>query len=247
MGEASAIEWTTNTWNPWQGCDHVSPGCANCYMYSEKRRYGQDPEVVIRSKPATFRKPLTWQRDHAARTHPLIRPLVFTCSWSDFFHKDADPWRDEAWSFVKHCPDLIFQILTKRIGLVPARLPPDWGEGYPNVWLGVSAEDAEWWDRRVPALAEIPAAVRFVSYEPALGPVPNAHLDGIDWVIAGSESGNGARPANVDWYRSMRDQCVANAVKFFYKQHARDGVKFSTPMLDGRKWVEWPAGYGAAT
>lgn len=249
MGEGSAIEWTTHTWNPWQGCEHVSPGCDHCYMFAEKRRYGQDPETPVRSKPPTFNKPLRWQREAAAAKAldpQAPSPLVFTCSWSDWFIRDADPWREEAWAIVKACPDLIFQILTKRHGRMGGYLPDDWGSGYPNVWLGVSAEDAEWWARRVYTLSQTPAAVRFVSYEPALGPVPNAHLGGIHWVIAGSESGGGARPADIDWYRSMRDQCVAADVRFFYKQHARDGVKFSTPLLDGRRWMEWPAGYGGA-
>lgn len=164
--DATGVGWTHLTWNPWQGCDHVSPGCDLCYMYTEKRRYGQDPTRVVRSAKTTFEKPFAW-----ARKYPEGR-MVFTCSWSDFFHADADPWRDEAWSIMRATPH-IYQIVTKRIARVPRCLPSDWGDGYPNVAIGVSAEDQSWAERRVPLLLNPKLRVRwrFVSYEPALGPI----------------------------------------------------------------------------
>jgi len=128
-------------------------------MFRDQRRWGLDPEIVVRNK-TTFNDPLKW-KDPA---------LVFTCSWSDWFIQDADVWRDEAWRMIRATPHLTYQILTKRPKLIPERLPADWGDGYPNVWLGVSVESRDWVGR-LDDLARIPATVRFVSYEPALGPL----------------------------------------------------------------------------
>ena len=113
MAENSKIQWTDHTWNPWQGCRKVSPGCLNCYMYRDKKRYGQDPATVVRSKPPTFNKPLKW--------HDPAK--VFVCSWSDFFIEDADEWRDDAWEIMRRTPHLTYQILTKRPRNIKDRLP----------------------------------------------------------------------------------------------------------------------------
>jgi protein gp37 len=160
MSQSTGIEWTEATWNPWYGCTKVSPGCARCYMYREIRQYGRDPEVVTRSK-TTFRQPLLW------RAQPR---LIFTCSWSDWFHEAADPWREEAWEIVRHTPQHTYQILTKRAERIAGHLPKDWGDGYPNVWLGVSIENQRHADRAA-VLCGVAARVRFVSAEPLLGPV----------------------------------------------------------------------------
>lgn len=157
MGQNSGIEWTDATWNPWHGCRKVSAGCKHCYMYRDKTRYGQDPRIVQRSK-TKFEDPLRWKEP--AR--------VFTCSWSDFFIEEADGWRDEAWDIIRRTPHLTYQILTKRPENIFARLPEDWGEGYPNVWLGVSAENQEMANLRVGRLMSLPARIRFVSAEPLL-------------------------------------------------------------------------------
>src|SRR5437868_587512 len=109
MGTETGISWTEHTWNPWRGCTKVSPGCANCYMFREQRRYGRDPTQVVRTK--TWNDPIKWNRQAAEAGR---KDLVFTCSWSDFFHEGADEWRDEAWAVIRSCPNLIFQILTKR-------------------------------------------------------------------------------------------------------------------------------------
>lgn len=153
----TSIGWTRNTWNPWRGCTRVSPGCDNCYMFTGQRRYGRDPEIVTRSK-TTFRDPLRW-------TEPT---LIFTCSWSDWFHKDADPWRDEAWDIIRQTPHHTYQILTKRPGRIPRHLPSDWGDGWPNVWLGTSIESQEY-SYRARQLLDAPARLHFLSCEPLLG------------------------------------------------------------------------------
>lgn len=246
MGENTAIQWTDKTWNPWQGCTKVSPGCAKCYMYRDKAHYGQDPTVVVRSK-TTFTAPLKW-------TAPA---RVFTCSWSDFFHEAADPWRADAWDIIRRTPHLTYQILTKRPERLAACLPPDWGAGWPHVWLGTSVENQHWADVRIPLLLHTPAVVRFLSCEPLLGSVDlvaagwdtcpgcggsgersgyyfaedgmgpcrdceaRGVLDtpGIDWVIVGGESGGkDARPMRLDWVQNLVEQGQAADVAVFVKQ-----------------------------
>lgn len=233
MSLVSAIEWTEATWNPWRGCTKVSPGCDHCYMFREQRRYGKDPEVVIRSK-TTFDAPLRWKEPR----------LIFTCSWSDWFHKDADPWRDEAWDVIRRTPHHTYQILTKRPGRMLRHVPWDaYGIPLPNVWLGVSVESqAEAFRAR--QLATIAAAVRFISAEPLLGPL-TLDLAGMHWVIAGGESGPEHRHCYPEWLRSLRDQCEEASVPFFLKQlggwpDKRGGAK---AVLDGRRWTEMPDVY----
>jgi protein gp37 len=165
MAKNSNIGWTEDTWNPIQGCKKVSPGCKNCYMYTEKSRYGQDPSVVVRSKPATFNAPLKWKDP----------TLIFTCSWSDWFIEEGDEHRAEMWDIVRRTPQHTYQILTKRAHRIKDHLPEDWGDGWPNVWLGVSVENQdEVW--RLNELFKVPAVVRFASFEPLLGPIEVGHL-----------------------------------------------------------------------
>jgi protein gp37 len=242
MGSTSAIEWTEATWNPWRGCDKVSPGCAHCYMFSDQRRYGRDPSVVVRCSPGVFYAPLRsrkW-RDMPPGTH------VFTCSWSDWFDETADPWRDEAWAIIAQRPDLIFQVLTKRPERIADHLPDDWGDGYPNVWLGVTIENRRY-VHRADLLRETPAAVRFVSAEPLLGPLvfeSDEWLDltGIDWLICGGESGPRCRRFDVDWARDLRAACTVTGTAFFLKQLGGHPDKRGgdQALLDGRRWTEMP-------
>jgi len=233
MAENTGILWTDNTWNPWQGCHKVSPGCLNCYMYRDKNRYGQDPATVIRSKPATFNLPLKWKEP----------AKVFICSWSDFFIEEADPWRDEAWEIIRKTPHLTYQILTKRPENIAARLPKGWP--FKNGWLGVTAENQEMADRRIPILLLTPAALRFVSVEPMVGEVDLTRIDvgdactydslagvfqgpgircqgddhkKIDWVICGGESGPEARTMEEDWAEYLKVQCAVSGTPFFMKQ-----------------------------
>jgi protein gp37 len=269
MGETTGIAWTEATWNPWMGCSKVSPGCAHCYMFREQERYGQDPEVVRRSK-TKFNDPLKWKEP----------TLCFTCSWSDWFHEDADAWRAEAWAIVKATPHITYQILTKRPQNIAGRLPADWGSGYPNVWLGVSVENQRFAEERIPLLADIPAAVRFASYEPALGPVNWHHpygdrhcadcfssirnrdcpgcldaMDVLDWVIVGGESGPGARPFDLAWARSTIAACKTAGTACFVKQLGRVPIfesenedlerhHYPLPLRDpkGSDPSEWPSG-----
>ena len=207
MGETTKIQWTNATWNPWYGCKKVSPGCDNCYMSAWAARAGKNPEVVTRSK-TKFRDPLRWHNPG----------LVFTCSLSDFFIPEADGWRDEAWGIIQNTPHLTYQILTKRPGRMATRLP--WGADerpWPNVWLGVSVENADYlW--RIKKLQEVNCSLRFLSLEPLLGPIPNLPLEGIGWVIVGGESGGKARPMDVEWARDILAQCKAAEVPCFVKQ-----------------------------
>lgn len=228
MGERSVIEWTDSTWNPWRGCDKVSPGCAHCYMFRDQKRYGRDPSTVLRAANPTFLAPLNsrkWAREREACIAARGRHLVFTCSWSDWFHPDADEWREEAWSIIRDTPESTYQILTKRPERIAECLPRQWGEGWANVWLGVSIENRRFVDR-ADILRRTPAAVRFISAEPLLGPLvfpgggdaaePGTWFEGldltdIDWLIVGGESGPRHRPMQLDWARDLRD--AANATQ----------------------------------
>jgi len=233
MAENSAIEWTQHTWNPWQGCHKVSAGCDNCYMYRDKKRYGQDPTTVIRSSKGTFNMPLK-----------LKEPAnIFVCSWSDFFIEDADEWRSEAWEIIKKTPHLTYQLLTKRPQNIAGRLPADWGNGYPHVWLGVTAENQEQYDKRRQILHQIPALLKFISVEPMLGLI-NLDLVGgpgdPDMVICGTESGPDRRKTDIDWIRNLRDQCVVSGTPFFLKQMEVNGKLVKMPELDGVVWRQYP-------
>lgn len=257
MGTRTGIGWTEKTWNPWQGCTKVSAGCDLCYMFSEKVRFGQDPATVIRSKSMTFEAPLRWRTPS----------LIFTCSWSDFFHAAADAWRAEAWNIIRETPHHTYQILTKRPGRIARHLPPDWGAGYPNVWLGTSVENSEAHVvARIPQLLAVPAAVHWLSCEPLIGPVALRgsyfdYLEGWDcepdpgsgepmqvqtnrirWVVAGGESGVGCRPCDEAWLRTLRDDCAATGTAFFLKQLGGhpDKRKDYAAILDGRTHVEFP-------
>jgi protein gp37 len=235
MGAASRIKWTHSTYNPWRGCTKVDPTCANCYMFSEQRRYGRDPSVVTRCAPGTFNAPLSprWERVRAAMIAEHGVHLVFTCSWSDFFHADADAWRDEAWDVIRRTPGSTYQILTSRPERILEHLPADWGDGWANVWMGATIGTRAQLDR-ADRLREVPAVLRYLSCEPLLGPLVPPHLEpgaggfdviaplylgGIGWVIVGGESGGriGRRlvdeagvpiPHKLQWVRDLRDACT---------------------------------------
>jgi protein gp37 len=228
--DRSKIEWTGVTWNCWQGCIKVSRGCKFCYMYRDKKRYGKDPSVVVRSAPATFNKPLRWQREVESGVRTGQDRFVFTCSWSDWFIDAADQWRDEAWEIIRQCPGLIFQLLTKRPERIIDHLPGFWDEIKDRCWLGTSAEDQQRMDERTPHLEKMARLgwITFLSIEPLLGPVqfPSAMFWDdecpascwLDWCIVGGESGPGARPMHPQWARHLRDQCTMASVPFFFKQ-----------------------------
>lgn len=215
MGEQSSIQWTEATWNPWHGCKKVSPGCKFCYMYRDKEKYGQDPTIVMRSK-TKFNEPLKWK-------DPKV---IFTCSWSDWFIKEADEWRPEAWKIIKNTPQHTYQILTKRPERIAKHLPEDWGGGYPNVWLGVSVENGSLpATERIGYLTDIRARIRFISFEPLIAPLRNYVSDKIDWIIIGGESGNDNgnyryRPCELHWIEHIIDgyKNISPETKIFVKQ-----------------------------
>lgn len=232
MGSTTSISWTGATWNPWHGCEKVSPGCANCYMYRDKARYGQDPTQVVHSKSGTFRAPLQWQHEVERGDRVGHERLVFTCSWSDFFIEEADGWRAAAWDIIRATPNLTYQILTKRPGRLASCLPSDWGQGYPNVWLGVSVENRHFLPR-LHVLTQVPAVVRFASFEPLLqylGDIDD-YLEGLDWAIIGGESGPKRRPMSLEWLTNLVDQCQVNGIPTWIKQASafRDGQQGDIP------------------
>jgi protein gp37 len=209
-------------------------------MYRDQERYGNDPKVVVRAAAATFNSPMKWN-------DPV---KVFTCSWSDWFIEQADAWRPDAWDIIRKTPHITYQILTKRPENILERLPDDWGNGWPNVWLGVSVESAKY-HKRVIELSDVKAAVRFVSYEPALGPVdfqPALASGWIDWIVSGGESGFStgkyqARTASLDWFRAVRNDCIKWGVPYFHKQHGgtrKINGTWGGRLLDGREWNDMP-------
>jgi len=255
MAEDSKIQWTDATWNPWHGCTKVSPGCKFCYMFRDKERYGQDPTTVIRSK-ANFNKPLDWAGIHCMafkgdRTPKLPEgSKIFTCSWSDFFIEESDDWRNEAWDIIKQTPQFQYQILTKRPERIKQCLPDDWGEGYPNVWIGVSGEDEKNTHIRLRILLSIPAKVKFLSAEPLIESIHSQRnidmMKKLDWIIIGGESGNDSgkyryRPLELDSIESILDCLSQEKVKIFVKQLGTHlSKKMGLKDRHGGDLDEWP-------
>lgn len=233
------IGWTHHTWNPWWGCDKVSEACRHCYIGQIMRRSGNEPFQGPGKTKTTWRNPFTWNREAIENQE---RYRVFTCSMSDFFHPGADAWRPEAWKIIKSCQNLDWLVLTKRPELIHDRLPADWGKGYPNVWLGATVENQDY-VQRIDLLTKIPAAVRFVSAEPLLGPVKfGRRLRKIDWVITGCEKAAKAkrREMQMDWVRSIRDQCDIVGTALFHKQYYSGTQIVLDGVIDGEVRQSWP-------
>lgn len=243
MGKDSKIQWTEDTWNPWHGCKKVSAGCKYCYMYRDKERYGQDPTTVMRSK-TKFNAPLKMKEGK----------LIFTCSWSDWFIEEADEWRAEAWEIIRKTPQHTYQILTKRPERILDCLPADWGNGYPNVWLGFSAENNDTYIDRIDHFQHVPAAVKFISFEPLLDRITNFELEivfgsdstDVDWVIIGGESGNETgkyryRPVELAHIQELTDDCVRYKIPVFVKQLGTYQAKeLKLKDRHGGNMDEWP-------
>lgn len=225
MSESTIIAWTDHTFNAWMGCTKVSEGCRNCYAATlTKNRMGldlwgnQSPRQVTKAPWGNVRK---WDRDNSPGVMVDGPKLCFTGSLMDWA-EDRDDLiepRRRMWELIRDCQNLHFQMLTKRPENIARFLPNDWGSGYENVWLGTTIEDMRvaW---RADHLRTIPAVVRFISYEPAIGPLHEIDLSGIDWVIQGGESGSGYRPMPIEWARDMRAHCLASDVAYFFKQSA---------------------------
>ncbi len=235
MAETTEIAWTDSTFNPWVGCTNVSAGCDHCYAEAMNNRRGWTEwgSHGARRRTATWHNPIKWQRDAARfqREHGR-RQRVFCASLADVFDNQAPAdWRAELWALIYGTPDLDWQLLTKRPQNIGKMLPPDWGAGWPNVWLGTTTENQEEYRRRWSILREVPAAIRFISYEPAIGPLRLRDVDyGLlpDWVIYGGESGPGARVADPEWIREIMSDCVVADIPFFLKQH---GAYPSNPLV----------------
>ena len=234
MSTNSRIEWTQTTWNPVTGCTKISQGCKHCYADRMSRRlqamgvpkYRDGFAVAVHSQ--ALRDPLRWRKPR----------LVFVNSMSDLFHQAVPTAFVEAvFAVMNAAPQHTFQVLTKRpsrVQSLDSRL--HWT---PNIWLGTSIESDDWLGR-LDYLRETGAHTKFLSLEPLLGPLPSLTLDGVDWVIAGGESGPGARPMHADWVRHIRDRCVDSDVPFFFKQWGGVFKKRTGRALDGRVWDEFP-------
>ena len=203
-------------WNLWHGCRKYSAGCAHCYVYRSDARYGRDPEAV--AKTGSFDLPL--RRNRAGEYKIPSGEVVWTCFTSDFLLEEADPWRPDAWDMIRQRPDLNFFFITKRIERLAQCLPPDWGAGWPHVHIAATMENQAMADRRLPVLKKAPIAHRYIICEPLLGPVDlSAHLGPwVKSVTAGGESGADARLCDYAWVLSLRDQCQAAGVSFWFKQ-----------------------------
>jgi protein gp37 len=244
MSEQTIIAWTDHTMNPWMGCQKVSAGCANCYALTlTKNRMGLDlwgpPETTARQvTKAPWKNVVKWNRDAAKSGE---RKRVFCASLCDVFedHPTANATRPRLWNLIRECTALDWQILTKRPERIVDNLPADWGpDGWPHVWLGTSVEDMRV-AHRVDHLRDIPAVVRFISYEPAIGPLDDLDISGIDWIIYGGESGPGHRPEDKDWARVMHAKCSENGTAFFHKQSAGWRTELGIE-LDGKIVREYP-------
>ena len=239
MAQASSIEWTEATWNPVTGCTKISPGCAHCYAQRMAKRLKAMGQKRYRNgfkltlQPDVVDVPLRWRR---AR-------MVFVNSMSDLFHKDVpDDFIARCFAVMETASHHTFQVLTKRperaLELASALPWP------PNVWMGTSVENADY-TARIHLLTQIPAAIRFLSLEPLLGPIPRLPLARIHWVIVGGESGPGARPMDSSWVFQIRDRCTRYCVPFFFKQWGGVHKRRAGRKLEGRVWDDMPDSGGS--
>ena len=238
MSLKSVIEWTNSTWNPVTGCSKISAGCDHCYAerFSERFRgveghpYESGFDLTLR--PDRLEHPTRWRR----------RQLIFVNSMSDLFHKKVPTeYIESVFDTMERADWHIYQVLTKRSSLMRRFVRERYRDrtAPPHIWLGVSIENAAALTR-LRHLKQTNASVRFVSFEPLIGPIDAVNLEDIHWVIAGGESGPGARPVQAEWVRNLRDQCQAQGVAFFFKQWGGRTPKAGGNTLDGRQWLEYP-------
>ena len=238
--QRSSIEWTEATWNPVTGCTQISPGCAHCYAKTFAERFRGVPGhpyengFDLQLRPERLDQPLRWKKPRT----------IFVNSMSDLFHPQVpDEYVQAVFDVMQRADHHRFQVLTKRAERLADMAPTlTWPQ---NVWVGVSVENQRF-RSRVDDLRHVPAAVRFLSCEPLLGPL-ELNLTGIDWVIVGGESGPGARPMRPEWALSVRDQCGEADVPFFFKQWGahdefgrRVGKKKAGNSLAGDDWQQMP-------
>jgi len=235
MSDRSAIEWTEATWNPVTGCSKVSPACAHCYAETFAERWRGVPGhpyeqgFDLRLWPSRLGVPLQWKRPRR----------IFVNSMSDLFHEDIPfEYIERVFDTMVRADHHVFQVLTKRherMVELAGRLP--WPE---HIWMGVTIENRRF-VHRADYLRAVPAAIRFISAEPLLGPLEGLDLADIDWVISGGESGPKHRPVRVEWLRDLRDRCEDEGVASFFKQWGGSRPKSGGRELDGRTWDEMPA------
>lgn len=265
MSTTSRIEWTETTWNPTTGCDRISPGCDNCYALTLAKRlkamgsakYQTDgnertsgPGFGVTFHEGALTEPLRWRKSRR----------VFVNSMSDLAHaRVSDEAIARVFAVMGAAGQHEFQLLTKRPRrlakllsrkhfremVIAAAQRDELGPAdelclpFPNVWVGTSIESDEYcW--RADELRRTPAAIRFLSLEPLLGPLPSLDLTGIDWVIVGGESGPNFRPLDLDWVRDLRDRCGRLQIPLFFKQVGGLTPKAGGRLLDGRTWDEYP-------
>jgi protein gp37 len=234
MATNSGIEWTDATWNPVTGCSKVSPGCKHCYAERMSRRlqamgqanYANGFDLTL--QPQMLDLPLSWRKPRR----------IFVNSMSDLFHAEVPiAYIQQVFSVMRRAPWHRYQILTKRSDRLSAL--EGMLEWHPSIWMGVSVETARY-AYRIDHLRETKAWTKFLSLEPLLGPLGELNLSGIDWVIVGGESGPNARAMDPEWVRTIRDQCVAAGVPFFFKQWGGVFKKKTGRMLDDRTWDDMP-------
>ena len=237
MGEKTAISWCDSTFNIAWGCTKISPGCDNCYAAALDKRTGGDhwngkPRIM---SDANWKKPLKWNRKATGRH------LVFCGSMCDWADKNIpDGQRERLWQLIRDTPNLTWLLLTKRATNILKYLPDDWGEGYENVWLGVTVENRWHGIRRASILKTIPAKIRFLSCEPLIQSLPRLNLTGIHWVIVGGESGPKARPIQPWWVDRIRLNCEEDHVPFFFKQWGGNTRDKGGHLLNHQIFQEFP-------
>ena len=222
MAENSKIEWTHHTFNPWWGCEKVSPACKYCYAQTWAKRCGGSDLWGSESVRRTFtdkhwKDPIKWNKAAIVKGE---RQRVFCASMADVFElrEELDEHRNRLWNLINETPNLDWLLLTKRIELVNDMVP--WKDEWPeNVWIGATVENQKYANSRLPELAKIKAKTKFLSCEPLLSQLDITNfVENIDWVIAGGESGSNSRPMNPQWLRSLRDQCNYSNIAFHFKQ-----------------------------
>ncbi|UUX48485.1 phage Gp37/Gp68 family protein [Nisaea acidiphila] len=238
MAQASEIEWTDATWNPVTGCTKIGPGCDNCYAsrFAERWRgidgHPYEQGFDLRLWPDRLEQPLRWKKPR----------LIFVNSMSDLFHKDVPvSYINSVFETMESADQHVFQVLTKRSSLLRKYINQRYQESVApdHIWLGVSVEDREH-SSRIEHLKQANASIRFVSFEPLLGPIGKVNLGGIAWAIVGGESGPKARPMDPKWARELRDQCLRQDVSFFFKQWGGPRPKSGGRTLDGEIWDGFP-------
>lgn len=239
MAQSSEIEWTDATWNPVTGCTKIGPGCDNCYAsrFAERWRglpgHPYEQGFDLRLWPQRVEQPLKWRKPR----------LIFVNSMSDLFHKNIPAgFVDAVFNTMERADQHIYQVLTKRSSLMRKYVNTRYADkAVPeHIWLGVSIEDRQH-TNRLDHLRQTNASIRFISFEPLLGPIGRVKLDGIAWAIVGGESGPKARTMDPDWARELRDQCLSQDVAFFFKQWGGPRPKSGGRLLDGVTWDGFPA------